>query len=44
MICAGMASVTVQEPKSGLEVGQMVTPFHPYHVAGPDKGTDTCPP
>jgi len=30
--------------KSGLEVGEMVTPFHPTHVSGPDKGTDTCPP
>ncbi len=29
---------------SGLEVGEMVTPFHPMHVSGPDKGTDTCPP
>lgn len=30
--------------KSGLEVGEMVTPFHPTHLSGPDKGTDTCPP
>lgn len=29
---------------SGLNVGEMVTPFHPSHIAGPDKGTDTCPP
>ena len=29
---------------SGLNVGEMVTPFHPKHIAGPDKGTDTCPP
>ena len=29
---------------SGLSVGEMVTPFHPNHVVGPDKGTDTCPP
>ncbi|MFN3729288.1 MAG: hypothetical protein ACK4XJ_06205 [Fimbriimonadaceae bacterium] len=29
---------------SGLKVGEMVTPFHPKHVSGPDKGTDTCPP
>ena len=29
---------------SGLEVGEMVTPFHPTHVSGPDAGTDTCPP
>ncbi|MDI9639989.1 hypothetical protein QPK87_20070 [Kamptonema cortianum] len=31
-------------PESGLNVGQNVIAFHPYHVAGPDKGTDTCPP
>ena len=29
---------------SGLNVGESVTPFHPSHVTGPDKGTDTCPP
>lgn len=29
---------------SGLNVGEMVTPFHPKHVSGPDAGTDTCPP
>lgn len=29
---------------SGLKVGDLVTPFHPTHVGGPDKGTDTCPP
>ncbi|MDK3158862.1 hypothetical protein QPK87_20100 [Kamptonema cortianum] len=31
-------------PESGLKVGESVTPFHPQHIAGPDKGTDTCPP
>lgn len=31
-------------PDSGLNVGEMVTPFHPTHVAGPLKGTDACPP
>lgn len=29
---------------SGLKVGEAVTPFHPKHIAGPDKGTETCPP
>lgn len=29
---------------SGLNVGEAVTPFHPKHITGPDKGTDTCPP
>lgn len=31
-------------PTSGLKAGEWVTPFHPYHVTGPDKGTDACPP
>jgi hypothetical protein len=31
-------------PVSGLNVGEMVTPFHPQHVTGPLKGTDACPP
>jgi hypothetical protein len=30
--------------KSGLAIGEMVTPFHPKHVSGPLKGTDSCPP
>ncbi len=30
--------------ESGLKPGEMVTPFHPKHVSGPDAGTDTCPP
>lgn len=41
----GMACVAaVLGPKSGLEVGDGVTPFHPHHVTGPHKGTDACPP
>ena len=30
--------------ESGLNVGDMVTPFNPTHIAGPDKGTNKCPP
>jgi len=30
--------------ESGLKVGEMVSAFHPNHVSGPHKGTDTCPP
>lgn len=30
--------------ESGLAVGETVTPFHPTHLSGPDKGTDACPP
>lgn len=29
---------------SGLKVGDFVSAFHPNHVTGPHKGTDTCPP
>lgn len=30
--------------KSGIEVGDMVSAYHPKHVSGPDAGTDNCPP
>lgn len=30
--------------KSGIEVGEMVSAYHPKHVSGPDAGTDNCPP
>ncbi len=29
---------------SGISVGDFVPSFEPMHVAGPDKGTETCPP
>lgn len=42
---AAFASVALAAPlSSGLNVGEYVSPFHPTHVSGPDKGTDTCPP
>ena len=28
---------------SGLNVGDMTSAFDPKHIAGPDKGTNTCP-
>lgn len=28
---------------SGLKVGQRAPAHHPFHVTGPDAGTDTCP-
>ncbi|MCU0315527.1 MAG: hypothetical protein MUC92_02925 [Fimbriimonadaceae bacterium] len=48
-IFAGMAVAAIALPAfaavtSGLRAGDRVIPFHPTHVAGPDKGTDTCPP
>ncbi len=32
-----------QPPDTGLKVGDEVPAYNPIHVAGPDKGTDTCP-
>lgn len=32
-----------QPPETGLKVGDPVPAYNPVHVAGPDKGTDTCP-
>ncbi len=37
-------AIALSPVNSGLEVGEMLTPFHPTHVSGPDAGTDTCPP
>ncbi len=31
------------ESKSGVEKGGMLSAFHPTHVSGPDKKTNTCP-
>lgn len=30
-------------PMSGLQPGEMTSAFEPTHIAGPDKGTETCP-
>ncbi|MER3500057.1 MAG: hypothetical protein IMHGJWDQ_002097 [Candidatus Fervidibacter sp.] len=32
-----------QPPETGLKVGDAVPAYNPIHVAGPDKGTNTCP-
>ncbi|MFA0730777.1 MAG: hypothetical protein LKKZDAJK_001731 [Candidatus Fervidibacter sp.] len=32
-----------QAPDTGLKVGDSVPAYNPVHVAGPDKGTNTCP-
>ncbi len=32
-----------QVPDTGLKVGDGVPAYNPIHVAGPDKGTNTCP-
>ena len=31
------------QPWSGVEPGGMLPPYHPQHLAGPDRGTTTCP-
>lgn len=42
---SALAAVVLAAPlSSGLKPGEFVTPFHPKHLSGPDKGTDTCPP
>lgn len=32
-----------QPPDTGLKVGDAVPSYNPIHVAGPNKGTNTCP-
>lgn len=36
-------TTSANQPKSGLAIGEEVEPWTPVHVAGPDKGTRTCP-
>lgn len=40
LACAGFLSA--EEP-SLLKVDDTMPPCFPQHLAGPDKGTDTCP-
>lgn len=40
----GALALAAAPVSSGLSTGEYVSPFHPTHVSGPDKGTDTCPP
>jgi hypothetical protein len=46
LVCvSSFAALALAAPlSSGLNKGEYVSPFHPQHVSGPDKGTDTCPP
>lgn len=42
---SALTAVVLAAPiSSGLKPGEYVSPFHPQHLSGPDKGTDTCPP
>lgn len=38
----GMSMIASAFVNSGLDKGERVSPFHPKHVAGALKGTDTC--
>ena len=38
----GLSMIASAFVNSGLEKGERVSPFHPKHVAGALKGTDTC--
>jgi protocatechuate 3,4-dioxygenase beta subunit len=43
-VAAGWAGCAqAQPPLSGLRPGETVEPWNPLHVAGPDRGTNTCP-
>jgi protocatechuate 3,4-dioxygenase beta subunit len=41
---SALSAVAAAPATSGLSVGEMVSAFHPNHVAGPHKGTNACPP
>ena len=41
-VFVGMAMIASAFTNSGLEKGERVSPFHPKHVAGALKGTDSC--
>jgi polyisoprenoid-binding protein YceI len=40
---AAKPAADAKPPISGLAAGESVEPWTPVHVAGPDKGTRTCP-
>ena len=43
-LTGAMLSLTLAaELKSGVDKGGMLSAYHPRHVSGPDKNTDTCP-
>lgn len=43
-LAAGLATLAwAGDVDSGKKVGDNLPAYHPRHVAGPDRGTDTCP-
>jgi len=43
LVALGVWAQQEQTPDTGLKVGDGVPAYNPIHVAGPDKGTNTCP-
>lgn len=43
LVAWGVWAQQAQAPNTGLKVGDGVPAYNPIHVAGPDKGTNTCP-
>ena len=43
LVAWGVWAMQEQPPDTGLKVGDGVPAYNPIHVAGPDKGTATCP-
>lgn len=43
LVLSMLLSAPVVDVESGVAVGGRMAAFDPTHVAGPDKGTNTCP-
>jgi protocatechuate 3,4-dioxygenase beta subunit len=43
LVGAALSLALADEVKSGVAKGEMLSAYHPTHVTGPDKNTDTCP-
>ncbi len=43
MLLVALSVWAQQVPDTGLKLGDPVPAYNPIHVAGPDKGTNTCP-
>ncbi len=43
LIAAALLIAPVKAPQMGLNVGETMIAYDPYHLTGPDQGTETCP-
>lgn len=43
LLGAALSVAAPAEKRSGVDKGGMLSAFHPTHVSGPDKKTNTCP-